>query len=103
MPEWNFTPDSDFMQCQECGDPAFVIWQSRHSKSGLYCSDCACEMGFVLSVKQVAALHDISTTTVRKRCKDRKFDARQDMARTVCPWFVLADEDGKPRRSVVDE
>ena len=97
MPEWNFTSDSDSMQCRECGDPAFVIWKNRDSKSGLYCSACACALGLILSTKQVAALHGISTTTVRKQCKERKFDARQDMAKTVCPWFVLADEDGRPR------
>jgi hypothetical protein len=97
MPEWNFTPDSDFMQCQECGDPAFIIWQNKGSKAGLYCSDCACELGFVLSTKQTAKFFGISTTTVRKRCKNRQLDARQDMNRTTGPWYILTGENGNPR------
>ena len=103
MPEWKFTPDSEFMQyqCRECGDPAFIIWQNQGSKAALYCSECACALGMILSTKQVASLRGISTTTVRKQCRERLFDAQQDWAKTVGPWFVLADEQGQPRETAL--
>jgi hypothetical protein len=97
MAKWYFTPDADSRLCRECGDPAFVIWKRAGSESGLYCSECACALGFILSTKQVAALRGISTTTVRKLCREQKFEARQDWTKTVGPWFILADHKGRPR------
>jgi excisionase family DNA binding protein len=107
MPEWDFSHESDFMKCGECGDPAFVIYSyetpkpgaSRgKKKSALYCGDCACELGLVASTKQAAEKLGISTTTVRKMCREKRLDAAQDMGRPVCPWYVLLNADGEIRR-----